>query len=73
MCKEIDGKLGWYGAHIIMEFCCDIFKQEWESDPHIHQDDIHRDDRDGNLYFWFEGCRASFPLIYCPNCGKKLE
>jgi len=55
------------------EFCCDTFKYHWEMDPRIHQDDIHRDERDGNLYFYFEGCRASCPLIYCPNCGKKLE
>lgn len=54
-----------------MKFCCDIFKKEWESDPRAHQDDIHKDD-DGNLYFFFEGCRASCALKYCPNCGTKL-
>ena len=51
--------------------CCEQFKEEFNADP-IHQDDIHRDEMDGNIYFFFEGCRASGSLKFCPYCGAKL-
>lgn len=53
------------------KYCCDKFKEECESDP-ANQDNIFKED-DGKYYFHFEGCIASFPLIYCPNCGARLE
>lgn len=57
-----------------MKYCCDKFKSECESfnEFNSRQDGIGKSDYDNHYYFWFEGCYASFPLIYCPNCGTKL-
>ena len=55
--------------------CCDIFKKECDKFKKfdLGQDGIGKSSYSGKYYFYFEGWHASFPLIYCPNCGKKLE
>jgi hypothetical protein len=57
----------------LTEFCCEKFKEECENfDEWNHQDGIGKSKYGGKYFFWFEGCCASFELIYCPNCGKKI-
>ena len=55
------------------QYCCDVFKYWHEMDPITQSDGIYKSNGDGKYYFWMEGIKCSCPLIYCPNCGKKLS
>jgi hypothetical protein len=53
-------------------YCCDVFKKECENYNEFYQDGIGKSKYDDEYYFFFEGCMASCPLIYCPNCGARI-
>lgn len=61
------------GWTLTEEYCCDKFKSDCESFDEYQQDGIGKSKYSGEYLFWFQGCCASFPLKYCPNCGKKLD
>jgi hypothetical protein len=55
-------------------FCCNKFKEEYDLYLESgYQDGIGPSKYDEYYHFIFEGCLVGFPLIYCPNCGQKLE
>ena len=56
------------------EFCCEKFKEEYESECIRHDTEIFKysGDRKGVYYLMFEGNIASAPLVFCPYCGKRL-
>lgn len=56
------------------EYCCEKFKEEYESDCIRQDTEIFKYslDRKGYYYLIFEGNIASAPLAFCPYCGKRL-
>ena len=56
------------------EFCCDKFREEYESECIRHDIEIFKysGDHKGEYYLMFERNIASAPLVFCPYCGKRL-
>ena len=50
------------------EFCCEKFKEEYESECIRHDTEIFKysGDHKGVYYLMFEGNIASAPLVFCP-------
>jgi hypothetical protein len=56
------------------EFCCDTFREEYESECSKHDSEIFKysGDQKGVYYLMFGRNIASAPLVFCPYCGKNL-
>ena len=56
------------------KFCCDKFREEYESECIRQDTEIFKysGDHKGYYYLIFEGNIASAPLVFCPYCGKRL-
>ena len=56
------------------EFCCEKFREEYESEYIRHDTEIFKYsvDHKGVYYLTFGHNIASSPLVFCPYCGKRL-
>lgn len=59
---------------MIGNFCCEKFKEEYESECIRHDREIFKYSGDHRrlYYLMFEGNIASAPLVFCPYCGQRL-